>query len=542
MKPMFLALLAVAAGTASAFSTHFTLNSTDVCYDGVFNHTLLETNTSGWAYNATGCSVAANSFVNISGAALPVLYVGVKPVPVGMVFNGGTVGSGSALVIHGPLSNKARATVPWLVDIIGNTFERDAQLRVLGSIPINSTITISSNSFDVYDSNPFLTDTLDRVLAISVGGQLTGAFEPMSIYLNSALNITSNEIKVNAVTAEKTGAGIAVLSDIYFTNDTDLRINDNVVEAVCGQQWMCSGFDFASDTFLDMVVDYYNAHAHLDRNKFTVKNGRGFVVPSVWSPNSTFYLSASHNILSLDTDSAAAFYVLEHAISIFQMAAGRQTTVDVLFNTVTSIGNRMIFFGGAVDFAEDSLLNCSWNDIFTTAGDPGVYVLDQLSIVDRARVAIDSNRFQRQDTTVVSRPYLTLTFDFSVLGYAELSFRENECYPSNTQSGPYLVSFTSGKVANVGPTAYFAVCGNIYNGNPADLLTATILTSNIRSIVNCNARPTTATDPTEEPSTEPTNTTTATDGPTGPSDNSASRSTALVAVAALVAAVAASML
>lgn len=535
---MFLALLAMAAATAAAFTTDFTLNSTEICYDGVFNHTLLETNTSGWTYNATGCSIAANSFVNISAAMLPVLYVGVNPVPVGMIFNGGTVGSGTALVLQGPLNNKARMTVPWLVDIIGNTFERNAQIRVIGSIPINSTITISSNSFDVTQSNSFLTDTLDRVLAISVGGQLTPAFEPMSIYLNSALNITSNTITVNAVAAGKSGAGIALLSEIYFTNNTALRINDNEVNAECGTSFGCIGFETSS--FLDMVPEYVNAHAYLDRNTFTIKNGRGFVLPPVWSPNSTFYLSASHNVMSL-TDAGATFDVHEHAISVFQIAAGRHTTIEVLFNTVTSTGNRMIFFAAAADLTEDAILNCSWNDIFTTAGDPGVYFLDQFSVIDRAIFAIDNNRFQRQDNTIVTRPYVSITFDFSVLGYAEFSFRQNECYPSNVQAGPFMVILTTGKVANIGPTAYFAICENIYNGNPADLLIQQILSSNIRSLVNCNARETTAPEPTEEP-TEDTTTAATNTAPTGTDDNSASHSTALAAMVALLVALAASML
>jgi hypothetical protein len=537
MKPMLLAMLAMAAATAAAFSTPFTLNNTEVCYDGVFNHTLLETNTSGWAYNATGCSIAANSFVNISGAMLPILYVGVNPVPVGMMFTGGTVGSGSAMVIQGPLSNKARMVVPWLVDITGNTFERDAQLRVIGSIPINSTITISSNTFDVQQSNSFLTDTLNSLMAISVGGILTSS-EPMSIYLNSALNITSNQININGVSANKTGTGIALLSEIYFTNNTDLRINDNEVDAVCPINHGCLGFETSS--FLDMVEGYFNAHAHLDRNTFRITNGRGFVLPLVWSPNSTFYLSASYNVLTL-TDNNAVFAENEHAITILQMAAGRQTTVDVLFNTITAVGHRQIFFAGAIDFTEDALFNCSWNDLLTTAGDPGVYIFDQISLIDRSTFAIDNNRFQRQDNTAVTRTYFAFAFDFSVLGYAVLSFSQNECYPTNIASGPLLVSLASGRVANVGPTAFLAICQNIYNGNPADVLANQILSPTIRSLVNCNSRTTTAPETSEQPTDAVTFTTTF--GATvDPNDNSATQATALAAAAALVVALAASML
>lgn len=538
MKPMLLAMLAMAAATAAAFSTPFTLNNTEVCYDGVFNHTLLETNTSGWAYNATGCSVAENSFVNISGAMLPILYVGVNPVPVGMMFNNGTVGAGSAMVIQGPLNNKARMTVPWLVDIIGNTFERDAQLRVIGSIPINSTITISSNTFDVQQSNSFLTDTVDSLIAISVGGQLTEVFEPMSIYLNSALNITNNVITINAVAANKKGAGIALLSEVYFTNNTDLRINENKVDAQCSATKGCIGFETSS--FLNMVEGYYHAHAHLDRNTFEIVNGRGFVLPAVWSPNSTFYLSASHNMLSL-TDNNATFVEHEHAISILQMAAGRHTTIDMISNIITSTGNRLLFFTAAADFTEDAIFNCSWNDIFTTAGDPGVYFIDQFSLIDRSTFVIDNNRFQRQDNTAVTRPYVSLTFDFSVLGYSMFSFSNNECYPKNIQLGPLMVILTTNRVANIGPTAFFAICGNIYNGNPADLLVNTILSANIRTLINCNSRTTTAPETSEESTEEPT-TVLITDATADPNDNSASRGTALAAAAAIVVALAASML
>lgn len=499
MKSLLLAALLVATTVQMAVADYTDgvyhnvrdLNDTNVCFDGIFNHTLLETNTSGWVYNSSGCQVEANSYVNISGMALPVLYQGVPVIPVGFNFEHNTVGAGSALVLQGPLSYAARMVMPWFVEIIGNTFERDAQLRFIGSVPINSTITISQNILDVYNANPYLTDSLDRVVGISVGGNLTTAFEYTSMYHNSHISITENVISVDAAAANKFGAGIRVFTDIYFTDKTTVTINRNKITAACGFNKECFGFD--THSYLTLPEGYADSWATLDENSFAIKNGRGFVVPQVWAPNATFYASASRNTVTIALEESARTTeaMSEHAFTIQDTSAGAGTRIDVCQNVVTSIGNSMIFFAGALDITENAVFNCSWNDIFTTTGDPTVYFIDQTSLTDHATLAIDHNRFQRQDNVRVTRPYLGLTYDLAILGYSQFSFSSNECYPKNVAQGPYLATLTDGRVLNVGPTAFFSICNNVYNGNPADLLRDTVLTANLRRFVNCNARYTT---------------------------------------------------
>lgn len=477
-------------GPFGPFRSTADLNATNVCsIGGIYDRPVLQTLDSGWSYNAVGCRVPADMLVNISGGVLPIMYSHIPIVPVGFNFRGSTMGGGSALVIDGPMSDFGRMYVPWMVEIVGNTFGTNAQLRFVGSLPVNSTITIENNVFDVQAPNAYLADGKQFVLAIGFGGRLTNYSEPSVLYFNTRIIVQDNRINVDGTAAGLPASGIAHLSDIYFTTGSSFSVRRNKVHARCLPTAECAGFNSNTSAYLDFGSwEYERGSFALDENNFTIENGKGFVVPQLWAPNATFMMSASNNNITITNNKSTS--LSEHCITIGQNSMGASATININNNKITSLsGNTIIFFQGALDLSNLALITVEYNYIMTTMGDPSVYFIDHLSLADKSAVNINNNIFKRVDDAPVTRPYMSLTYDFSLLDRSELSFRSNEMVPTNTRSGPYMVHITDGKIANIYPTAFFAVCNNNYNGNPADLIASTILRSNVRDKINCNPRP-----------------------------------------------------
>ena len=513
-------------GPFGPFRSTSDLNGTNVCSSGgVYDRPVLQTTDSGWAYNVIGCRVPDNTFLNVSGGVMAVMYSHIPIVPIGFNFRATAVGAGAALVVDGPMADYGRMYVPWMVEVVGNIFGKNAQLRILGSLPVNSTVVIEGNKFDVDAPSAHLSDTLQRVMAISFGGRLSEFFEPSVLYFNSRIMVQNNDIVVDGAAKGLRGTGIAQLSDMYFTTGTSMDVKGNVVTASCAVAAECSGFD-ATDAYIDFSSwEYERGSYAVDGNTFNIANGRGLATPHLWAPNATFLFSASHNNITISNGEDPTKLLSEHSISIGQHSMGQSATVRVEHNRIESKrGNTLIFFQSALALEALALISVSHNHLTTTGGDPSVYVIDQMSLADKSALNIDGNIFIRTDDAAVTRPYLSLTYDFSVLGFSELSFRNNEMVPTNTRAGPLMVILTDGKIANVGPTAYFAICNNNYNGNPADLMTSTVLRPNVQRLINCNPRPeytrfpqdTTTTAPsttpkaTTRPPTQPTEATAAT--------------------------------
>lgn len=477
-------------GPFGPFRSTSDLNATNICSSGgIYDRPVLQTLDSGWSYNAIGCRVPEDTFLNVSGGVMPIMYSHIPIVPVGFNFRRSTVGPGSALVIDGPLSDFGRMYVPWMIEIVNNTFGANAQLRIVNSLPVNSTVIIENNIFDVQAPSTHLADGGASVMAIGFGGRLTDYFEPSVLYYNARIFVQDNHISVDGSITGLPAAGIAHLSDIYFTTGSSFHVRRNKIHAKCVASAECAGFNSNRSAYLDFSSwEYERGSFTLDENDFTIVNGKGFFVPQLWAPNATFMVSASYNNITITNEKSTS--LSEHCITIGQNSMGASATITVNNNKITSLsGNTLIFFQGALDLSNLALISVQYNYITTTMGDPSVYFIDQLTLADKSALNIDNNIFKRVDDAPVTRPYMSLTYDFSLLDRSELSFRNNEMVPTRSTPGPYMVIITESKIANIYPTAFFAICNNNYHGNPADLFANTILRSNVRDKINCNPRP-----------------------------------------------------
>ena len=103
---------------------------------------------------ADGCTLTAGVQLTLSGANMPNGESSVGSVAIR--FASGTVHSQGIIVVQGPSSAAAQAMVPMVVLISGSTFLSGAAVKVTGSYPPYSNITIAHNTFTSQEHCPLL--------------------------------------------------------------------------------------------------------------------------------------------------------------------------------------------------------------------------------------------------------------------------------------------------------------------------------------------------------------------------------------------------
>ena len=411
-----------------------------------------------------GCTVAANMMLTLSGANLPVGAASAGSVA--MRFASGTVQSQGIIVVQGPSSAAAPSKMPMVVLITDTTFLSGAAVKVTGSYPLYSNITIANNTFTSQEHCAPLGVLIYFVTVIAF-------IDTVPIVLSEGASISAQYNNINTNSGSTMHSIPFVVNSITFANSSVI-IRGNLVKshgkATGGHTWTI---------FFDVLPTVY-VNGNTERATFRFLGGGVWVFEentiNITTANSeTTQLANNPRII---TPNGGIYNMRGNHVSVSLLPSQSENTILTFTSITNTFGFQFrmddnIFLGHGrhssvsmpdAVLSRGSLLSIT-NNIFTSNGASVALrlVINPVTATDDSFVRIGNNTFLSPQGAARAHA-ITLMNPFRLQDTASLSLSGNSVDAAVRSSTYKLIAASAANALSVSPTARVYVCGTRYNG------------------------------------------------------------------------------
>ena len=419
-----------------------------------------------------GCTVPPNVVLTLSGANLPSGTASTGAVLVR--FAGGTVQSQAIIVVQGPSSAVAPTKVPMVVLISGSTFLSGSAVKVSGSYPPHSNITIANNAFT----------SQEHCAPLGVIGYFVTVIAfidtvPIVLGEGAAISAQYNNISTNSGTLQHSVPFI--VTSITFNNGSSASIRGNTVRTH-GDKTL-----IAQNTWT-IYFDVYptpnvNVIGNTGGSRFRFLGGGG-----AWLfEENMIYISTdvkNHAVLGnsphINSTSGGSFSISRNYINASPLPdTSEGTNVLISLSSTTNASNFDFLIDGntfegygrqsAMNIPQTilgghSLLSISGNIFTSNEASVGLrIVINPSTISNNSLLRIDNNTFLSPQGAARAHA-ITLITPIRLQDTATLSLVGNSV-DATVRSNTYkLIAASAANALSVAPTARVYSCGTRYNG------------------------------------------------------------------------------
>lgn len=429
----------------------------DFCSGGNIGELSLNLTSAGQDYSTSGCAVAAAGIITVDASNLP---EGAGNA-ITFSFSDGTVGEAGGIQFVGPMADVAAGLNPFSITIRNNVFDTDAAIRLYGSLPPNSQVTVDGNTLSV--SKAIFSDIDAFQFASPL--YLFEVQQPFRLCENSGYSIVNNDVKCYSESGAYACYGIGLWATLYMQEGAWLNVSHNTI-AARGSEWWSDGIDGMKD----IIVEGEGTRIAIDYNNITMEKGSGIEPPLIYTGeehnaigNFSTIVTICHNIFSghPDPEFPEALYLEK-----FTIYGTSQYNVSDNYIEVWGTDARMSL-NGQIGLYGNARFNIERNTIIAHEGTPqintraGGWVLN-----DDSRLWISENHLHRADNSVPNRPFFQFDYRFMLMDRARAYLINNNFTAVNTSRTYFIAGSTSATYVYKADTARLKVCYNTYFGVP----------------------------------------------------------------------------
>eukprot|EP00744_Colponema_vietnamica_P002848 GILI01004433.1.p1 GENE.GILI01004433.1~~GILI01004433.1.p1 ORF type:complete len:562 (+),score=101.56 GILI01004433.1:152-1687(+) len=435
----------------------------DYCPSGTIAAEGLSVNltTAGEDYSATACNVAAGAIITIDASVAP----SGSGATITASFSDGTIGEAGGIEFVGPLADVAGGLNPFSITIRNNIFSADAAIRLFGSLPPNSQVTVDGNTLSI--SKAIFSDITAFEYAAPI--YLFEYQQPFQLSENSGYSIVNNDVKCYDESGAFACYGIGLWSTLHMKANSWLNVSHNTVAARGSDAWWADGIDGMKDIY----IEGEGTRIAIDYNNITMDKGSGLEPPLIYTDeahnndigNFTTTVTICHNSFTgyPDPEYPEAVYIEQ-----FILYGRGQYNVSDNYIEVWGVDARLSL-NGQVNLFANSRFNIERNVIISHGGTPqintraGGWVLNGDS-----KLWIYENHLHRADNSVPNRPFFQFDYRFMLMDRARAYILNNNLTAVNTSRSYYIAGSTTSTYVYKADAARIKVCYNTYFGNPQE--------------------------------------------------------------------------
>ena len=374
-------------------------------------------------------------------------------------------------MIDAPSAADAPSKVPVRVLISGNSFQDGAAILFTGSLPPNSNVTISFNTFVTSTTNTHMTY---RITSVFVTVIAFADVVPIVLNEGAYLSADYNDIRTDSGTTLHSIP--FVVGAMTFNRGSAGRVANNVIRSygalpTCGNTWVLL-FDvtqYIVGTTTDALFRYYSggSWAFEDNWMDIATQSDNFALVGN-SPRIVEALGGGSYTVTGNYIRSTPLTTTEH--NIFWTTDGNVVT-DFTYrfdsNVFEAYGNSHSTYSLSIAMSGSSLLSFSNNSFISAGPNTANYAgLGLTYMYGSSRAIVNGNTFVTKIGATRGRHAFLLWQGMIFADSTILSFVGNSIDAADRTNFAYKLVFVNGIATNIAPTARIIVCDLQYYGAP----------------------------------------------------------------------------